>query len=74
MFAVNVSGKVGREYIPMVEDISRTVVIQLVVQAMLAAVDGDSSFFSGTFWLILTYIVLATMAYHLLVKRLVAFV
>ncbi len=66
----NVSGTLGDKYLPVVEDVFRTIVIQLTVQLLIAAVDGDR-FFSGSFFLVLMYILLGTITYHLIVKALV---
>lgn len=65
-----VGSRLGKEYIPVVEDVLRTLVIQVVVQALLAVIDPESGFFSPVFWLILGYVVLGTLFYHLLFRRL----
>lgn len=72
-WTLDVSGSFGAKYVPAVEDAVRTVVIQLTVQLLMSAVDGDP-FFSGSFWLVLMYIILGTAGYHLLFKNAVAIV
>eukprot|EP00873_Tetraselmis_striata_P033968 jgi/Tetstr1/454232/TSEL_041151.t1 len=70
MYHLRVGSYIGPEYVAVVEDVVRTLIIQLVVQALLAAIDPDSGFFSPVFWLVLGYVVLGTMVYHLVFKRL----
>jgi hypothetical protein len=70
---VDVSGTIGKEYVPLAEDLTRTLVIQLLVQMLVAAVDDSASFFSAQFFIVLIYVLLGVSAYHLLVKRAVVF-
>lgn len=74
MYKLRVGDRIGKEYVPVVEDVVRTLVIQVVVQALLAVIDPDAGFFSPVFWLILGYVVLGTLCYHLLFKKLIAIV
>ena len=69
-WTLDVSGIFGPKYLPAVEDAARTVIIQLTVQLLMSAIDGDP-FFSGAFWLVLMYIILGTAGYHLLFKNVV---
>lgn len=62
---IDVSGSIGERYIPLVNDLLRTLVIQVTVQLLMSAVDGDP-LWSGSFWLVLLYILIATVGYHLL--------
>lgn len=70
---VDVSGTVGKEYVPLAEDLARTLVIQLLVQLLVAAVDDSTSFFSAQFFIVLTYVLLGVATYHLLLKRVLIF-
>ena len=70
---VDVSGTLGKEYIPLVEDLARTLVIQLLVQMLVAAVDDSTPFFSPDFVIVLIYVMIGVAAYHLLLKRAVSF-
>ena len=70
MYTLDVGKKLGPEYIPVAEDIVRTLTIQIVVQILLSVIDQDSGFFSPVFWLILAYVVLGTLVYHLVLKNL----
>jgi hypothetical protein len=68
---IDVSRNIGAEYVPLVHDLARTVIIQLLVQMLLAAVDDSVSFLSAEFVLVLLYVLLGVAAYHLLLKRVV---
>ena len=74
MYKLRVGARLGPEYVAAAEDVARTLVIQVAVQALLAAVDPDAGFFSPVFWLILGYVVLGTLCYHLVFKKLVEIV
>lgn len=69
-YVLDVSSLVGERYVAFVEDVARTVTIQVAVQLLMSAVGGDE-LFSGRFWLILLYVVLGTAGYHLLLRALV---
>ncbi len=71
---MDVSGTVGAEYLPLAEDVARTLVIQVMVQLLMASSDGATPFFSADFFFCLVYVLLGVGAYHLLLKRAVAFV
>ena len=70
---IDVSKILGERYVPVLEDISRTIVIQIIVQFLMSAIDGDP-FFSGSFWLVLMYVLIGTVSYHLIVKNMIHFV
>lgn len=72
-WTIDVSGTLGPKYLAAIEDAARTVVIQLTVQLLMSAIDGDP-FFSGTFWLVLMYILLGTAGYHLIFSNVVRIV
>lgn len=74
MYKLSIGPRLGKEYVPVVEDVIRTLVIQIVVQALLAVIDPDSGFFSPVFWLILGYVILGTLCYHLLFRKLIQIV
>jgi len=71
MYGIPIGSILGKEYVPVAEDIARTLVIQVVAQGLLSVVDPDAGFFSPVFWLILGYVVLGTLCYHLVFKSLV---
>ena len=70
---VDVSGTIGREYVPLAEDLARTAVIQILVHVLVSAVDDSSSFFSAEFAVVFVYVMLGVAAYHLLLKRSMVF-
>ena len=74
MYTIDISETFGPEYVGVTEDILRTVVIQLVIHTLLTAIDGDNSFFSPYFWIVLLYILVGTLVYYLIFKKLVVIV
>lgn len=72
LYTINVPNK---EYIPMIEDISRMVIVQLTIQFLyfINNKDGDA-FFSIDFLLLLVYIVLGVCIYWLIFKKSISFV
>lgn len=69
LYSFRLSDWVGPEYVAAAEDVARTLVIQVVVQALVASSDEGTPFFSGVFWLLILYISIGTVAYHVLVRR-----
>lgn len=72
MWNIDVSSKLGPEYVAVVEDVTRLVVIQVFVQGLLSLIDSEAGFFNPVFWLILCYLVLGSCVYHLIFKKLIA--
>lgn len=73
MYVWDISSRIGPEYVPMVNDMMRTVCMQVTVQLLLSMVDSENNpFFSGVFWLVLLYLLLGVTTYHLLFTKLVA--
>jgi hypothetical protein len=71
LYTWDIGSKLGEEYVRMVNDMLRTAVIQVSVQLLLSLVDGDNNtFFSGVFWLVLLYLQLGVVAYHLAFSKL----
>lgn len=71
MYNVDVGKTLGTSYVPLAEDVFKTVTIQVVVQLMLSAIDPNSGFFNPVFWLILAYLILGLLVYHLVLKKLI---
>lgn len=65
----------NKEYIPLIEDVSRMVIVQLTIQFLyyINSKDGES-FFSVDFLLLIIYIVLGVCIYWLIYKKSVKFV
>jgi len=75
IFTVDISKRFGAEYIAMMDDISRFVAIQFIIQLLLYTMDSNMfPFFSADFMLLLLFIVIGVMFYHLVLKRFVRFV
>ena len=70
---VDVSGTIGKEYVPLAEDLARTAVIQVLVHVLVSAVDDSTPFLSAEFAVIFLYVLLGVAGYHLLLKRSVVF-
>lgn len=63
-----------KEYLPMIDDIARMVMIQFSIQLLLVATNPEENqFFSADFILLLIYIVLGVCLYWLVFKKLVVF-
>lgn len=74
LFLWDVSAALGPSYIKLVNDLVSLLVVQLVVQALLSAASDDVSLFDPSFWVVLFFMALGVLTYHLGVKRLVAVV
>lgn len=75
VFTIDISSKWGKEYVPMMEDVARFVAVQFIIQLLLYTMDGNSfPFFSPDFFLLLLFIVIGVMFYHLVLAKVVAFV
>ena len=65
-----VSSFLGNEYIPLLNDLSRMITLQVIIQFMLSMRDPvEYPFFSQHFFELLFYIVLGLMTYWLVVKK-----
>ena len=74
IYTIDISGRWGKEYIPMMDDILRFVAIQFMIQILMYSMDASMfPFFSPDFFLLLIFIVIGVMFYHLVFKRIIAF-
>lgn len=65
----------NKEYIPMMEDISRMILVQFTIQFLYYINNKDNeAFFSLDFILLLVYIVLGVSIYWLIFKKTITFV
>ena len=68
---LEVSSVLGDEYIPLLNDLSRMITLQIIIQLMLSMRDPiEYPFFSQHFFELLFYIILGLMTYWLVVKKL----
>ena len=63
---------IPKEYIPILEDIIRMLLIQITIQTLLSF-GGETQFFTSDFILTLIYIILGVCLYWLVFKNLVKF-
>jgi hypothetical protein len=61
------------EYVGLLEDIVRMVIIQTTIQFLYFINNTESSFFSGDFILLVLYVVLGVCVYWLVFKKLIVF-
>ena len=74
VYDVLLSEKIGKEYLPAVEDITRMIVLQVFVQIMMYLRNpSENSLFDVEFIELLLYIVLGICVYWLLFKKLINF-
>lgn len=75
LYRYDLSAVVGKEYVPMVEDVVRMVCIQLTIQLLLWINDPNPtmSLLSVEFFVLVVYIVLGVLLYWLIFKKLVSF-
>lgn len=74
VWTVDVSSALGKENLPFVEDLTRMVLLQLVIQTMLHVTDPERfGLFDASFLVLLMFVVVAVTAYWLVFKRLVRF-
>lgn len=74
VYTIDISSKWGKEYVAMMDDVARFVAIQFIIQLLLFTMDGSVfPFFSTDFLLLMLFIIIGVMFYHLVMKKLVAF-
>lgn len=68
---LEVSSYLGDEYLPLLNDLSRMITLQIIIQLMLSLRDPEEyPFFSQHFFELLFYIILGLMTYWLVIKKL----
>jgi hypothetical protein len=74
LYVVNISSKLGKNFIPIFEDIVRMFIIQVTIQFMFYLSDpSQRAFFTEEFILLVFYITLGVLMYWLVFKGLVKF-
>ena len=74
MYTLDISKHLGStEYVPVLDDVARMVVIQIMVQFMFFLNDPDENpFFSETFFATLLYIGLGIAVYWLILRKFIS--
>ena len=69
---LDVSSNIGEEYVPLMDDVTRMITLQVIIQLMLSLRDNNEyPFFSQTFFELLFYIVLVLMTYWLIIRKVI---
>ena len=74
LFPIDITSKLGNQYVVMFEDISRMILIQLTIQLMFYMSFPDRGFLTEEFILLVLYIVLGVCLYWLVFKHIIRFV
>lgn len=72
LFAIDISGALGRDFAPIANDFMRMLCIQLVIQVLMTSNSG-SSVLSAEFFVLLLYVAIGIMLYWAVVRKLVVF-
>jgi len=72
VFNFDISNFIDKEYLPYIDDLSRMIIIQVIIQFMYFSKNPSSnSFFSLDFIELCLYIIIAVSVYWLIFKKLV---
>lgn len=70
LYELDISDTIGEEYIPMIEDVSRMITLQIIIQFMLHLRDSEQyPFFSEGFFELLFYIILGLVFYWMVMRK-----
>lgn len=74
LFSYDITSVFGREYVDVFYDVSRLLVIQVVIQFLMYMTDNEKhQFFSTDFIVMSIYIVLGVLVYWLIFKKIIHF-
>jgi hypothetical protein len=74
LYTWDVSSTVGKEYVPLFEDLARFLSIQITIQALLTLSDSQRyPFWTADFLILILYLAIGILFYGLVFKRIVAF-
>ena len=74
LYEIDISSKIGNDYIPMMEDLLRFITIQVAIQFMLYSTSPSQfKMFSADFFMLLLFITIGVLFYWLILKKLIAF-
>ena len=69
---LDISSNIGEEYVPLMDDVTRMITLQVIIQLMLSLRDNNEyPFFSQTFFELLFYIVLGLVTYWLIIRKVI---
>lgn len=74
IFNIDISSKLGKDHIIMIDDIVRMVLIQMTIQLMFYLSVPNRGFITEEFVLLLLYIILGICLYWLVFKHLIKFI
>jgi len=69
LFQLNLN--IDKEYIPLINDVIRMVVIQVIAQMLFSFTSSNNKFWSGVFIQTLIYIVIGVMCYWLIMRKII---
>lgn len=74
LFTYDITNYFGKEYVDVFYDVSRLLVIQIVIQFLMYMTDNEKhQFFSTDFIVMSIYIVLGVLMYWLIFKKIIHF-
>jgi hypothetical protein len=74
LYVIDVTSKIGSDYIEMFNDVARFIIIQVAIQIMLYTMNPDRfHFFTADFFMLLLFIVIGVLLYWLVFKKIVSF-
>lgn len=74
LFSINVSSKIGKEYVIVLDDIARMLIIQFTIQVMqFLSNSNESALFSAEYVLTSLYIILGVALYWLVFRNVIKF-
>lgn len=74
LYKIDISGKLGSEYVPLFDDISRMFLIQFTIQLMFYLSASDRAFMTDEFVMLVLYVILGIALYWLVFRNVVKFV
>lgn len=74
LYELDITNLIGKEYVPMMEDLMRFITIQVCIQFMLYSTSPSHfKMFSADFFMLLLFIVVGVLFYWLILRKLIAF-
>jgi hypothetical protein len=74
LYELDITSLIGKEYVPMLEDLMRFITIQICIQFMLYSTNPSNfKMFTADFFMLLLFIIVGVMFYWLIFRKLVSF-